>query len=143
MLRQNYNHRQAEIGEPEIDSPDKGKVVCAVRCTPIADDAFMGRDARDVNVQLSADLHRIIHLSNTIDLKGLGIIPGKSCWVINIDCSVLGAYVCERRCVRASVDARPNDYIRACTCLCLYICICICICACVDASACLNAYAYT
>lgn len=78
-----------EIGEPSPDTPGRGRVCCSVECTTSASAEFEGRGAQDMNVVLSEQLETMMVHSNAIDLEGLCIIPGQTCWVLYIDALVL------------------------------------------------------
>jgi exosome complex component RRP42 len=81
-----------EIGEPDIDKPNQGKIKFSVECCPSASPEYEGRGAEVLNQELSIVLERIANnttLSNIMELKKLCIIPGKLCWIIYVDAMVL------------------------------------------------------
>lgn len=79
----------AEVGEPEVERPGEGRVVCAAECSPSAGPHLRGYGGQDAAVQLSASLTRFVARSGCVDLAALCIIPGKRCWVLHVDALVL------------------------------------------------------
>jgi len=80
---------KAEIGEPDLDSPTKGKVQLSVECCPSASPEFEGRGAEELNTELARVLERLLQTESAIDLTKLCIIPGKVCWILYVDAMVL------------------------------------------------------
>jgi len=80
---------KAEIGEPDLASPNKGKVQLSVECCPSASPEFEGRGAEDLNTELARVLERLLQTESALDLTKLCIIPGKVCWILYIDAMVL------------------------------------------------------
>lgn len=78
-----------EVGEPDENRPKEGKIVCSVDCTASAGQEFENKGAQYLNSMLSAQLQKILADSRSIDLEQLCIIPGKRCWIVNIDALVM------------------------------------------------------
>ncbi|KAJ1966028.1 hypothetical protein GGI12_000346 [Dipsacomyces acuminosporus] len=73
-------------GEPE----DSGSIVCSVECSPSAAQAFEGRGAEEINVELTQLLDRIFNgRQSGVDMKKLCIIPKQAYWVLHVDALVL------------------------------------------------------
>jgi len=80
---------KVELGIPDENTPDCGKVQFAVECSPSAAREFDGRGAEELNVELAGLLQRIFDNQSALNLKNLCIIPGQKCWVIYVDALVL------------------------------------------------------
>lgn len=78
-----------ELGQPDTDAPDSGKLVFSVECAPSASADYQGYGAQDLNVQLTSSLERMLTSSGTIDLQQLCIVSGKQCWTLYIDALIL------------------------------------------------------
>lgn len=78
-----------EIGAPDDDKPNQGKIMCSVDCTASAGQEFENKGAQFINSMLSAQLQKIMADSNSIDLEALCLIPGQTCWIVYIDALVL------------------------------------------------------
>ncbi|MBS1266891.1 MAG: Exosome complex component Rrp42 [Candidatus Woesearchaeota archaeon] len=73
------------IGSPYPDRPEEGTIITNVELSPMANPEFeSGRPGID-SVEMSRVVDRGIRESKAIDLKGLGIDKGESCWLVNID----------------------------------------------------------
>ncbi|KAI8323824.1 ribosomal protein S5 domain 2-like protein [Martensiomyces pterosporus] len=73
-------------GDPE----DAGTIECSVECSPSAAQAFEGRGAEEINVELTQLLDRIFNGPQSgVDMKKLCIIPKQAYWVLHIDALVL------------------------------------------------------
>lgn len=77
------------IGEPLASAPTQGQILCSVQCSTSASLDVGGREERNVNVELSSGLQRVITHSKSIDLNKLGLIEGQQCWNIYVDAMVL------------------------------------------------------
>uniref|UniRef100_A0A7S0GZ67 Ribosomal RNA-processing protein 42 n=1 Tax=Amorphochlora amoebiformis TaxID=1561963 RepID=A0A7S0GZ67_9EUKA len=75
------------IGEPDVATPDQGRVECSVTCAPSASLRYEGRGAETLNVYLTSGLSRLI--SSAVDVKKLSIVPRSQCWVVYVDAIVL------------------------------------------------------
>jgi len=80
---------KAELGEPEPDTPNLGKLQVSVECCPSASPEFEGRGANALNVELATVIHRMLQNSNVIDLSKLCLLEGLKCWIIYVDALVL------------------------------------------------------
>jgi len=79
---------KAELGEPEPEAPHQGKIVCSVDCTSSL--ALESEDERkNVNIQLTSGLTKVLCESKWLDLSTLCVIKGKQCWTIYVDAMVL------------------------------------------------------
>ncbi|PVU87157.1 hypothetical protein BB559_006199 [Furculomyces boomerangus] len=85
---------KAEIGNwipGEIETENKGKIVCNVDISPIASQFFSGRSAEDLSIELSQLLTRTLCGPQCgIDMESLCIIPKQAYWIIYVDALVLG-----------------------------------------------------
>eukprot|EP00887_Chlorella_sp_A99_P003202 scaffold9.g3202.t1 len=84
----------AEIGTPDEDRPDCGRLSFAVECSPVASPAFRGRGGDELSAELARTLERCTAAGPSgrgggLDLAPLGIVAGKTCWVLHIDALVL------------------------------------------------------
>jgi len=99
---------KAEIGTPDVAAPDEGIVNFAVECSANmlgTIGAFQGtlggfstgmsgpdstgrRDLEALGKLLGSQLSAIYHEGGAIRRKRLCIIPGRKCWILNIDCVV-------------------------------------------------------
>jgi len=80
---------KVELGIPDEDAPDCGKLQFAVECSPSAAREFEGRGAEELNGELAGLLQRIFDNKSALDLKKLCIIPGQRCWILYVDALVL------------------------------------------------------
>jgi len=84
---------KAEIGEPGETSPNWGRVNVGVELSACASPEFEGRGAEDLSSELAATLLRSIHPgtagNGALDFAALCIVPGRQCWVLNVDGLVL------------------------------------------------------
>lgn len=85
---------KAEIGTPDEDRPDCGRLSFAVECSPVASPAFRGRGGDELSAELARTLERCTAAGPSgrgggLDLAPLGIVAGKTCWVLHIDALVL------------------------------------------------------
>jgi len=79
---------KAEIGEPTPSHLTEGRIEFAVDCTANASPIFEGRGGDDLALELSCALKRTF-CTGALDLKSLGVIPGKACWILHVDALVL------------------------------------------------------
>jgi len=75
-----------EVGVPEANTPDEGRIMCSVDCTAGSGEF---EKTQFTNSLLSSQLQKIIADSNSIDAEKLCIIPGEQCWIVYIDALVL------------------------------------------------------
>ncbi|RKO86997.1 ribosomal protein S5 domain 2-type protein [Blyttiomyces helicus] len=69
---------------------DRGRIACTVECSPSATRVFDPRDVEEMSNEFSQLLERVLNGPHGgIDLKALCIVPGSTCWVLNIDALVL------------------------------------------------------
>ncbi|KAL0479512.1 exosome complex protein RRP42 [Acrasis kona] len=80
---------KVEIGDPDPDFPDQGRLEVRVECSPSASPEFEGRGAEEMNAILSAMLRNMLQNARTVDWASLCISPGKQCWIVYVDCLVL------------------------------------------------------
>jgi len=80
---------KAELGEPDPETPQLGKLKVSVECCPSASPEFEGRAGTALNVELATVLHRMLQNSKVIDLSKLCLLEGLKCWIIYIDALVL------------------------------------------------------
>lgn len=88
----------ATIGEPSTHSPDLGDVEFSVECSSLASPDFTGRGADELNAELSMMLTRLYNTEASRPLqRELCLIPGRKCWVLQIDTLVLdsGGSLCD------------------------------------------------
>ncbi|KAJ3277374.1 Exosome complex component RRP42 [Borealophlyctis nickersoniae] len=79
-----------EGGEVAGRDRDVGRVVCTVDCSPSATRIFDPRDVEDMCNEYSQFLNRILNGPHGgLDLKSLCIVPGSTCWILNIDALIL------------------------------------------------------
>eukprot|EP00741_Cyanophora_paradoxa_P024045 tig00021721_g23220.t1 len=82
---------KAEIAKPAEGRPDRGMVACAVECCPTASAEFQGRQAEEINAELTRVLEQQFEHPSALDYASLSIQPGRTCWVLFIDALVLAA----------------------------------------------------
>jgi len=80
---------KAELGEPDPEAPNLGKLKVSVECCPSASPEFEGRAGTALNVELATVIHRMLQNNRVIDLSKLCLLDGLKCWVIYIDALVL------------------------------------------------------
>jgi len=80
---------KTELGEPDAETPDQGKLKVSVECCPSASPEFEGRAGTALNVELATVIHRMLENNNVLDLKKLCLLEGLKCWIIYIDALVL------------------------------------------------------
>ncbi|KAL4856790.1 Exosome complex component RRP42 [Chlorella vulgaris] len=85
---------KAEIGVPDADRPDCGRIVFGVECSPVASPAFRGRGGDELSSELARALERSMYPGPSgrgggIDLSVLSIVSGKTCWVLHVDALLL------------------------------------------------------
>jgi len=80
---------KAEIGEPDTQKPNEGKILVSVECCPSASPEFEGRGATALNVELGTVIQRYLENNVAIDLKQLSLVSGRQCWVLYVDALVL------------------------------------------------------
>jgi len=78
-----------EIETPDPRTPNQGRIVCSAECTTSASQDFEGMGARNLNVQLTNELERMLIGSKGIKLEDLCIIPGQECWALYVDAMVM------------------------------------------------------
>jgi exosome complex component RRP42 len=87
---------KAEIGAPDGDRPDAGRLQFSVECSPVASPAFQGRGGDELGSELTRALERSMlagggggDAAAPLDLSALRIVAGKTCWVLYVDALVL------------------------------------------------------
>lgn len=85
---------KAEIGSPDPDRPDCGRLNFAVECSPVASPAFRGRGGDELSGELARALERSMYPGPSgrgggLDLSALSIVSGKTCWVVYVDVLLL------------------------------------------------------
>lgn len=81
---------KVEIGEPDVDFPDRGRLEVHVECSPSASPEFEGRGAQELNSVLEMTLRNILYQSTqSEEWQSLCIVEGKQCWIVYMDCLVL------------------------------------------------------
>ncbi|EGG14677.1 hypothetical protein DFA_10935 [Cavenderia fasciculata] len=80
---------KADISAPDPLTPNKGSLTFSVDCCPSASPEYEGKGADYINIELAKQLERVMKDSNSMDLGGLCIMPGKYCWNLYIDAIVL------------------------------------------------------
>lgn len=78
---------KVELGEPEEDRPNEGKIEFFADFSANASPAFEGYGGEETVNELVAILNNAI--TPTLNLKSLCVIPGKSVWTIYIDILIL------------------------------------------------------
>ncbi|KAJ3165846.1 Exosome complex component RRP42 [Geranomyces variabilis] len=69
---------------------DRGRISCTVACSPSATRVFDPRDVESMCNEYSQLLNRVLNSAHAgIDLAALCIVPGSTCWVLNVDALVL------------------------------------------------------
>lgn len=96
-----------EIAVPDLDTPDRGLLTCAVECATSASAGFEGKGGQGINVQLSQQLEKMLRAS--MDLKQLCIIPGKTCWNLCVDALVLDSAGSLSDAISLAVKAAISD----------------------------------
>uniref|UniRef100_A0A6B2LD68 Ribosomal RNA-processing protein 42 n=1 Tax=Arcella intermedia TaxID=1963864 RepID=A0A6B2LD68_9EUKA len=79
---------KAELGEPNEETPEEGKVIASVDCCPSASPEFEGKGGAQINVELATVMQRMLQ-GAAVDLRRLCLLPGQQCWVLYIDAMVL------------------------------------------------------
>ncbi|GAB4822267.1 hypothetical protein N2152v2_009313 [Parachlorella kessleri] len=85
---------KVEIGSPDPDMLDCGRLAFSVECSPVASSAFQGRGGEELGAELTRSLERALYPGPTgrgggVDLSQLSIVAGKTCWVLYVDALVL------------------------------------------------------
>ncbi|PRW60343.1 exosome complex component RRP42 [Chlorella sorokiniana] len=85
---------KAEIGSPDPERPDCGRLVFGVECSPVASPAFRGRGGDELSGELARALERSFYpgpsgRAGGVDLSALSIVSGKTCWVLYVDALLL------------------------------------------------------
>lgn len=87
---------KAEIGTPDVDTPELGCLEFSVECSPVASPAFRGRGGDELAAELTSTIEKAFYVGpgsiaskSPIDLSSLCILTGKSCWVLYVDALVL------------------------------------------------------
>jgi len=79
---------KAELTKPETESPNLGKLICSVDCTRSS--VLEGEEAlKNLNINLTSGISRLLCESKTLDLTSLCVIKGKQVWFLYIDAMVL------------------------------------------------------
>jgi len=79
---------KAELTKPEPETPDLGKLACSVECT--SSSILEGDEAlKNLNINLTSGLSKLLCESKTLDLSSLCILKGKQVWLLYIDAMVL------------------------------------------------------
>jgi exosome complex component RRP42 len=87
---------KAEIGTPDVETPNLGACEFSVECSPLASPKFRGRGGDELSAELSAAIEKSYGVGlaqraedSALDLASLCILPGKSCWILYIDALVV------------------------------------------------------
>ncbi|CAG7723076.1 unnamed protein product [Allacma fusca] len=80
---------KVELGSPDEDKPELGKLEFLVDCSPLASPEFEGRGGDQLSETICGILTSSYSTSGAIDMKSLCIVPEKFCYVINVDILVL------------------------------------------------------
>lgn len=89
---------KAEVDVPDREHPDEGKIKIGVDVSPCAAPEADARSLDAAGASLASHLQRLLlgrqSKEPALDLKILGIIHGRSCWTLYIDCIVLSTGGC-------------------------------------------------
>lgn len=78
---------KVQVGEPEPDHPDEGRVEFSADCSANASPLFEGRGGEEIVDELISVLNE--SYTQALDLKVLSLIPGKSAWTLYVDILIL------------------------------------------------------
>eukprot|EP00343_Euplotes_focardii_P012122 CAMPEP_0205830164 /NCGR_PEP_ID=MMETSP0206-20130828/40257_1 /ASSEMBLY_ACC=CAM_ASM_000279 /TAXON_ID=36767 /ORGANISM="Euplotes focardii, Strain TN1" /LENGTH=277 /DNA_ID=CAMNT_0053133553 /DNA_START=56 /DNA_END=889 /DNA_ORIENTATION=+ len=81
---------KVEIEKPDFARPDAGRVECSVDISAGAAPHFVADGARSLNTRLGSEMQRLLSDSGSLDMAALCVIPGRQCWVLYVDATVLG-----------------------------------------------------
>lgn len=83
---------KVDLGEPLPEVPDKGRLDIQVTCAPSMGPRFArggsGGGSSDGDELAETITRALMRAYSNINLKPLCIVPGKICWVINVDVMV-------------------------------------------------------
>ncbi|KAH3744793.1 ribosomal protein S5 domain 2-type protein [Pelomyxa schiedti] len=79
---------KVELGEPDVTTPDDGRVLFSVDCCPSASPEFDSYKTDTLNIELARAMSRLIGNAG-LDTKALCILPGKQCWIVYVDALVM------------------------------------------------------
>jgi len=82
---------RCEVTEPRPGAPDRGFMEVNVSCSPSAAWDLEGGDRERSDLVLTQALSRILIGPNTMDWKALAITPGRQCWMLYVDATVIEA----------------------------------------------------
>lgn len=86
----NADQGDVDAGTIAVKDRDRGRIVCNVECSPSATRVFDPRQVEEMCNEYSQLMNRVLNAPHGgIDLKALCIIPGSTCWILNIDALVL------------------------------------------------------
>ncbi|TPX72353.1 hypothetical protein SpCBS45565_g00437 [Spizellomyces sp. 'palustris'] len=89
-IMEDVEQMDQDDGITMVKDKDRGRIVCNVECSPSATRIFEPRDIEDMCNEYSQFMNRVLNGSHGgVDLKALCIIPGSTCWILNIDVLVL------------------------------------------------------
>eukprot|EP00029_Vermamoeba_vermiformis_P013882 TRINITY_DN8823_c0_g1_i1.p1 TRINITY_DN8823_c0_g1~~TRINITY_DN8823_c0_g1_i1.p1 ORF type:complete len:295 (+),score=59.47 TRINITY_DN8823_c0_g1_i1:74-958(+) len=80
---------KAELGDPDPQFPNQGRVHVSVECAPSASPEFEGRGGEELNLELSNIVERLLQSSAAFKSDKLCLVPGKQVWIIYVDAMVL------------------------------------------------------
>jgi exosome complex component RRP42 len=80
---------KVDLGEPDRQHPELGKIQFTVECCPSASPEFEGRGAEDLNLELAQAMENLMKHPGALDLKSLCLAPGQLCWIIFVDVLIL------------------------------------------------------
>jgi len=80
---------KVDLGIPDPETPELGKINFLMDCSPTASPEFEGRGGDQLAETICRILSSAYVKSGTIDLRSLCIIPEKHCYVIDVDILVL------------------------------------------------------
>ncbi|XP_052815439.1 exosome complex component RRP42-like [Mya arenaria] len=80
---------KAELGDPDPDKPDRGRLEFFVDCSANATPEFEGRGGEELATEISSMLARAYQCPSCLDMRQLSVVQGKQCWVIYVDVLLL------------------------------------------------------
>lgn len=80
---------KAELESPLAGSPDRGRLEFFVDCSANATPAFEGRGGESLATSIARILQRAYASPDSLDLKKLSVLAGRTCWILYVDILVL------------------------------------------------------
>jgi exosome complex component RRP42 len=78
-----------QVGTPDPNRPTSGVLEIAIECSPSVSPKLTGRTAQAINAELTQMMERMFRASKFLETNDLCIIPGKVCWVVQLDATIL------------------------------------------------------